>query len=83
MRKDMPKYDDTGVFTAEVKEEWDNFLSTFSDCYGKVPDEEPTWILNEIAALIAERPSSPAQPQPAMPQKVQKKVSALAQCREV
>ncbi len=48
IRKDLPKYDDTGVFTPEVKKEWEDFLGTFNDRFGKVPFEEPPWVLDEI-----------------------------------
>ncbi len=83
MRKDLPKYDDTGVFTPEVKKEWEDFLGTFNDRFGKVPFEEPPWVLDEIRELIAKRPCSPPPVPPVLPEKVKKKASSLAKCHEV
>ena len=45
MKRDIPKYDNTGLFPPGAKETWDNFLATFETDYGSTA-ESPVWLLD-------------------------------------
>lgn len=53
MKKDISKYEDTGVFTEEDKANWDDFLASFNSVYGSIPTEEPNWILESFQSVTA------------------------------
>lgn len=53
MKKDILKYEDTGVFTEDDKANWDTFLASFPSVYGSIPVEEPNWILDTFQSVTA------------------------------
>lgn len=48
MQKDIVKYEQSGVFTEDDKNNWEDFLSSFLSTYGSTSAEEPIWILEEF-----------------------------------
>ena len=51
IKKDVSKYEDTGVFTEDDKANWDDFLASFPSVYGSIPVEEPNWILDSFQSV--------------------------------
>lgn len=50
LHKDLKKYEAAGVLSEQTKKEWDLFMSQF-ESYGRLPEENPAWALNEIPTV--------------------------------
>lgn len=59
MKKDLPKYEATGLFPAGAKETWEEFLENFDVWYGQIPSN-PTWQLDEFKKCSERCPRVPA-----------------------
>ena len=79
MKRDIPKYDSTGLFPSGAKEKWDEFLASFEADYGNI-SLDPVWILDQFETFQERCPSIPL---PSLNPKVIDKAVAEKQSRKV
>ena len=80
MKKDIPKYIESGLFPSDAKEKWDDLLLHFDMKYGKLP-QKSNWILDEFKPLSVRCTQSATNP--VISDKVLKKVQASKAFRKV
>ena len=81
LKRDIPKYDEAGIFGPDAKSKWENVLSNFPKKYGLLPDIKSPWILDQLKTL-SERFMSDSS-RPTIPEKILKKSQATKECRKV
>ena len=79
MKRDLPKYEATGLFPAGAREYWDTFLEDFNECYGQVPSN-PIWPLKHFK-VVSEQCSK--LPTPAISDQVLQQTRARKEIRKV
>lgn len=79
MKKDLLKYEATGLFPAGAKEKWEDFLENFNVCYGQVPSN-PIWLMDKFKE-VSER--CPRVPVPTVCDKVLQQARAAKEIRKV
>ena len=79
MKKDIPKYEATGLFPAGAKEKWEEFLDNFNACYAQEP-RDPIWQLDKFKRVCERCPHLPA---PAVNDKVLRHSHAAKKIRKV
>ena len=80
MKKDIPKYIESGLFPSGAKEKWDDLLTNFDLKYGKLP-QESNWILDEFQSLSVRCTQSEVHP--VISDKVLKQAQASKAFRKV
>ena len=63
---DIKKYKEGGVLSDADIEWWDQFLASFEEKYGSVPEPTPAWPVDEISTFIEDRPAA-SEPAPVIP----------------
>ena len=81
MKKDMPKYEATGLFPEGTKQKWEEFLENFNTVYGQTPSD-PVWQLDEFEE-VKERCPRAGEPTTAISDKVHKHSRAAKEIRKV
>ena len=79
MKKDLPKYEATGLFPAGAKEKWEELLENFDARYGQEPSN-PVWQL-DMFQKVSERCRCAAVP--AVSDKVLQHSHAVKEIRKV
>ena len=63
---DIKKYKVAGVLSDADTEWWNQFLASFVQKYGSVPEHAPAWPVDEISAIVA-KGSASSEPTPVIP----------------
>ena len=79
MRRDIPKYDQTGLFPPGAKDDWNKFLQTFETEYGNT-SIDPVWLLDQFKPVSERCPNIPT---PLLDPKVLSKSRAEKETRKV